>query len=336
LGKLIHLDLCSSRYRASFGTHDAPTRLETTPMLLGQLLLLVSTMLPVPQEQRYSLSVDVELVQVSANVVDESGSYIEGLTPDDFQVLENGQEQKISFFSHDAGVPVSLGVLVDVSGSHQEKLEQGLKTVSEVAASLADNDEMFIVTFNSRVDLRQKFTGNKEEIQSALRNIRAHGETAVYDAISLGLDEMKTARHRKQILLLVTDCFDTRSKIKPDQVEDLIRDSNVQVYAIGIDDDDLTSNKRKGPRYRIYDYMLNRLTSAGGGRLIRMSAGRDYDLRQLAQTVLGELHQQYTMGYYPAAGPEKEGFRSIEVRVVKPGTRKSGEKLRIVRRDPAE
>jgi Ca-activated chloride channel family protein len=295
------------------------------------LVALLCAAAPLSQGQQYILSVDVELVNVTATVIDSSDRYWEGLTAGDFQVLENGQEQNISFFSHDKHVPISVGLLIDTSGSLQYKFQQALQTAREIAATLSPDDEMFIITFNSRAEVRQKFTNNQEEIRQSLHNIRAGGETAVYDAISLGLQEMKTAKHRKRTLLMLTDCFDTRSKIKADQIEDSLKRSDVLLYAIGIDDGN-NLKPRKGPRYRIYDYMLGKLTSAGGGRLIRVYTD-DFDQRRVAEALLGELHQQYTMGYYPVADATgNPGLRSIEVRVAKPGARILGEKLHLVPR----
>jgi Ca-activated chloride channel family protein len=284
------------------------------------------------QEPRDLLSIDVELVNITVTVIDESGSNVQGLTAEDFQVFEDGRQQKISFFSHDARVPVSIGVLIDISGSLQDKLRQGLQTVREIAGSLSENDEMFVVTFNSHAEVRQKFTSNREEIQRSLGDIRAKGETAVFDAISVGLREMQTAKHQKRILLLVSDGFDTRSKINADQAEDLLKRSNVLLYAIGIDDDDNNPATRRRTRYHIYDYMLGKLTSAGGGRLIRLYTGRNYDLRSLSELFVGELHQQYTMGYYPNAAPDSAGWKTIEVRVTKPGIRIVGEKNKSYKR----
>ncbi len=305
-------------------------------MLRIPVLLLMLCTSSAAQDQRYTLSVDVELVNVTAMVIDASGRSIESLTQQDFHVLEDGREQTISFFSHDTRVPVSIGVLIDRSGSHQDKLEQGLQIVSAIAATLSPNDEMFIITFNSRAVLRQKFTSNAEEVQRALVGVRAGGETAVYDAILLGLGELKAAKNRKQILLLLTDGFDTRSKTKPAEAEESLTKSDALVYAIGIDDDDNDPRTRKRPRYHIYEYMLDRLTRAGSGRLIRLYTGRNYDLRSLAEMLMGELHQEYTMGYYPAAGSERAGARSIEVRVTKPGARVLGERLHLKRRDVVE
>src|SRR5215510_11325808 len=264
------------------------------------------------------LIVDVNLTNITATVVDESGKYVEDLTAEDFRVVEDGHEQKISFFSHDSQVSISLGVLIDTSGSLQDKLHQSLQTMRTIAATLSSADEMFVMTFDSHITLKQGFTNDPEEMQRSLRDIRAHGETAVYDAIAKGLGEMQTAKYQKRILLLITDGFDTKSRITADQVEELLKDSNVFLYAIGIDDDTETPARRR-PRYRIYDYMLNKLSRAGSGRLVRLYTGKSYDLRSLSDLFLRELHQQYTIGYYSLAGPRHEAWRDIEVQVVRPG-----------------
>ncbi len=272
------------------------------------------------QDQRYKLNVEVELVNLTTTVLDESGKYMEGLAEKDFQVFEDGEEQKISFFSHDLRVPISIGVLVDASGSMRHKLQQSLQTVREIAAALSPQDEMFLVSFNSDATLRQKFTSNTQEIQRAIREVRAGGETAAYDAIHMGMEEMKQARHNKKIMILVTDGFDTRSKTTALQVEDLLKKSDVLVYAIGIDDDDDDPLVQQRTRYHIYHYMLGRLTSISGGRAFRLFTGRNYALQSLAQVLLEELHQQYTLSYYPSSMIETGAWRQVEVRVRKPGS----------------
>jgi VWFA-related protein len=178
---------------------------------------------------------------------------------------------------------------------------------------------MFVMTFDSHVNLRQGFTNDPDEMQRSLRDIHAHGETAVYDAIAAGLREMQKAKYPKRILLLVTDGFDTRSRTTADQAEDLLNRSNILLYTIGIDDDDKDTSIRHRPRYHIYEYMLNKLSRAGGGRIVRLYTGREYDLHQLSEVLLGELHQQYTIGYYPTAGTGHDGGRNVEIRVKKPG-----------------
>ena len=274
-----------------------------------------------PQDPRYKLNVEVELVNVTATVLDEQGKYMDGLKLDDFQVFEDGAEQKISFFSHDLRVPISVGVLIDNSGSMRHKLQQALQTVREIALALGPQDEMFVISFNSDVEVRHHFTTNMQEIQRTFRDIKAGGETAAYDAIQLAItEEMKKAKHNKKILLLVTDGFDTKSHINSGQVEDILKRSEVLVYAIGIDDDDDDPLALRRTRYHIYHYMLGRLTSISGGRAFRLFTGRNYALNSLAQVLLEELHQQYTLSYYPSSLRDKTQWRQVDVKVKKPGS----------------
>ena len=272
-----------------------------------------------PQDPRYRLNVEVELVNVTATVLDDGGKYMDGLQPGDFDLYENGEPQKISFFSHDLRVPISVGVLIDSSGSMRHKLQQALQTVREIALALSSQDEMFVVSFNSDVNVRQRFTSNMQEIQRSMRDIRAGGETAAYDAIQIGMEEMKKAKHNKKILLLVTDGFDTRSHINATQTEEILKRSGILVYAIGIDDDDDDPLALQRVRYHIYHYMLGRLSGLSGGRAFRLFTGRNYALNSLATLLLEELHQQYTLSYYP---PFREGndWRKIELKVKKSGS----------------
>ncbi len=228
---------------------------------------------------------------------------------------------KISFFSHDLRVPISVGVLIDNSGSMRHKLQQALQTVREIATALGPQDEMFVISFNSDVDVRHHFTTNMQEIQRSFRDLKAGGETAAYDAIELAVnEEMKKAKHNKKVLLLVTDGFDTKSRINSTQVEDVLKRAQILVYAIGIDDDDDDPLVLRRTRYHIYHYMLGRLTSISGGRAFRLFTGRNYALNSLAQVLLEELHQQYTLSYYPGSGRDKNAWRQVEVKVKKAGS----------------
>jgi len=203
----------------------------------------------------------------------------------------------------------------------RHKLQQALQTVREIATALGPQDEMFVISFNSDVDVRHHFTTNMQEIQRSFRDLKAGGETAAYDAIELAVnEEIKKAKHNKKVLLLVTDGFDTKSHINSTQVEDVLKRAQVLVYAIGIDDDDDDPLVLRRTRYHIYHYMLGRLTSISGGRAFRLFTGRNYALNSLAQVLLEELHQQYTLSYYPASGRDKNAWRQVEVKVKKAGS----------------
>jgi VWFA-related protein len=284
-------------------------------IVCGQPILLP---LSASQHTQYRLAVDVDLVNVTVTVLDESGVYLQDLKVDDFQILEDGREQEISFFSQDQRSPISIGVVIVNSESQQDKLQQALQTVREIATTLSGDDEMFIITFNSVAQIRQKFTSDPQQILRSLENIKSNGETAVHDAIALGLREIRTASNQKKILLLITDGFDTKSKITAVETEQLLRESEVLAYAIGIDNN---PHVRKRVRYATYYYMLNKWTAAAGGRVIRLVAGQSYAARNIAQLLLEELRQQYTISYYPTASPENPGWRNIELRLSRPGAR---------------
>jgi Ca-activated chloride channel family protein len=272
------------------------------------------------QDPRYRLAVEVELVNITATVQDQTGKNVEGLELPDFQVFEDGAEQKVSFFSHDLRVPISVGMLLDTSGSMKHKLQQALQIVREVALALSPQDEMFLITFNDNVSVRNRFTTDMQEVQRSLRGIKSGGETTAYDAIKTGLDEMRRAKHNKKILLMTTDGFDTRSKINAEQIEDMLKRSQVMVYAIGIDDDENDPLVMRRPLYHIYHYMLSRLTGLSGGNAFRLFTGRNYALQSIASVLLEELHQQYTLSYYPTNVSHAD-FREVEIRVRRPGIR---------------
>src|SRR6185295_18319854 len=270
--------------------------------------------LPVQGQSPAEIALNVQLVNVTATVLDENKAYVDGLKQEDFQVFEDGVEQKLSFFSHDRRIPVSVGVLVDISGSMRHKLQQALQTAREISLALSEQDEMFLLTFNSGLEMRQRLTSNKALIERSLQGIRTSGDTSVYDALQMGLTEMKSAHNTKKIMVLISDGFDSSSKLTLTQVEELLKRAEVEVYAIGIDDDENNPIVVVQPLYHIYHYMLNDIASISGGRVFRLYTGRSYALDGLAKVLMEELHQQYLLSYYPAPTPNN-GFRKVEVKV---------------------
>jgi len=266
------------------------------------------------QDPNFSISANVNLVNITATVLDERGTYVDGLKQEDFQILEDGVEQKISFFSHDRRIPVSVGVMVDISGSMRHKLQQALQTAREISLALSEQDEMFLLTFNTDVEMRQRLTSNKALVERSLQGIRTSGDTSVYDAIEMGLNEMKSAHNAKKIMVLISDGFDSRSKRTLPEVEEMLKRAETEVYAIGIDDDENDPLVVVQPLYHIYHYMLNDIATISGGRVFRLFTGRSYALDALAMVLMEELHQQYLLSYYPADSANK-GFRKVEVKV---------------------
>ena len=271
------------------------------------------------QGAQFRLAVEVELVNVRTTVLDSAGRYVEGLTENDFKIFEDGVNQEISFFSHDQRVPVSMGILVDTSGSMRHKMQQALQTARELAVALSPTDEVFVIAFSDSNKVLTEFTANGPHIPGIFRGVRSGGETAAFDAIALGLEMMEAAKNDKKILLLITDGFDTRSRLKADDIDGLLRRSEVLVYAIGIDDDDSDPEVQRRTRYHVYHYMLARLTDVTGGRAFRLYTGRRYALQSLAEILLEELHQQYTLSYYPTSLNDTS-WKEISVTLDFPGT----------------
>ncbi|MBI3940815.1 MAG: VWA domain-containing protein [Acidobacteria bacterium] len=273
-----------------------------------------------PLDAPYRFTAEVDVVNIRATVLDERGRYRDDLRAEDFQVFEDGEAQKVSFFSHDVRVPVSVGILVDASGSMRYKIQHALQTVRETSRALWPQDEMFLVSFNSDVQVRHRFTSDAEKIERPLRDIKAGGETAMYDAISRAIQEMKAARNDKKILLLITDGFDTRSRIPSARVEEMLKRSDVSVYAIGIDDDENDPAVHRRTMYHIYHHAFNRLTAVSGGRAFRMFTGQTAAIQVIAQQLVNELHQQYTLSYYPALRPGGNDWRQVEIKMNRPAS----------------
>ena len=178
----------------------------------------------------------VDLVNVTATVVDRNGRFVPGLRQSDFIVYEENELQEVTHFSNER-VPVSLGLVLDTSGSMVgEKLTNALMAVDRFLTKLlSPDDEIFLYKFNNVPDLVQDWTTNRQALSRAIRRINANGGTAMYDAIAESVPLAQTGQHRKRAVVLISDGNDTDSQISLNEVKQLIRESEVMVYAIGID-----------------------------------------------------------------------------------------------------
>ena len=178
----------------------------------------------------------VELINVNATVTDSNGRFVSGLRKEDFRVFEDGQPQTITHFSSER-VPVSLGIVLDTSGSMD-----GVKmTAARTALNrflfdlLGEDDEVFLYRFNSDPELVQGWTTDRRRVSEALDQLRPNGGTALYDAVAAAIPLATSGRHRKKALVVISDGNDTSSEIDVQSLKRLIRESEVLVYAIGID-----------------------------------------------------------------------------------------------------
>ena len=178
----------------------------------------------------------VELVNVTATVSDDDGHFVSGLTKDDFTVYEDGQRQEITNFSNER-VPVSLGILLDTSGSMTpDKMASARSAIDRFIYDLLDkDDELFFMQFASVPDLLQGWTYDRRAISRALGEVTAAGGTAMYDAIARALPIAADGRNQKKAILVISDGNDTNSRTSVGELRNLIRESEVMVYALGVD-----------------------------------------------------------------------------------------------------
>ncbi|MBI1874403.1 MAG: VWA domain-containing protein [Acidobacteria bacterium] len=288
----------------------------------------------------------VELVNVTATVTDVSGRFVSGLRKDDFTVFEDGRPQTISHFSTER-VPVSLGIVLDTSGSMAgDKLDAAKNAIDRFLYDLlSPDDEIFLYAFSDHPRLVEPWTTDRRRLSRSLRSITARGGTAMYDAVAEAVPLAQSGRNRKKAILLISDGNDTNSQLDVQELKRLVRETEVLVYAIGIDGDAPTFTAGTPPRIpipipipipgrrpggspwpfppqsppqrrlgneRVNVRALREITDDSGGRTETIRSARDLD--PATASVADELSKQYYLGYVGAA--ERDGrWHTIEVEV---------------------
>ena len=188
------------------------------------------------QSDGFRFKSGVELINVTATVTDTRGRFVPGLTKEDFVLYEDGQSQPITHFSAER-VPVSLGIVLDTSGSMEgEKWVSAMNALDRFLFDLLDpSDEVFLYTFNANPNLVQDWTSDRQRVSRALSRIRPSGGTALLDAVAEAVPLAQTGRNRKKAVVIISDGNDTSSHIGVSELRQLIRETEVMVYAIGID-----------------------------------------------------------------------------------------------------
>jgi VWFA-related protein len=178
----------------------------------------------------------IDLVRVTTTVTDRDGRFVTGLRKEDFTIYEDGVRQEIAQFTSERA-PVSLGILLDTSGSMSaEKMTAARDAIDRFVSDLLDQeDELFFVEFADEVTLGQDWTRDRQLISGAVRDTRAVGNTSLFDAIATAVPKAETGQYRKKALLVISDGNDSHSDTTLDELQRIIRDSEVLVYALGID-----------------------------------------------------------------------------------------------------
>ena len=183
------------------------------------------------------LKVDVGLVNVVATVLDDRNRHVADLTPDDFTLYEDGEVQSIVHFAQSEDLPVSVGILLDTSGSMERKIDTATVAVERFLGQIHPDDEIFLVTFDNRARLVEDFTDDRRRLSRALRSVQVGGGTAIHDALALGVDHIRNGKHDKKAILLISDGDDTSSATSFERALDKVRESEILVYSLGITPD---------------------------------------------------------------------------------------------------
>jgi VWFA-related protein len=191
---------------------------------------------------------DVDMVTVTATAVDANGRFVRGLHAEDFLLYEDDQPQEISYFSAER-VPVSLGLLIDTSGSMRgEKIDDARTALDRFVYELLDEqDELFLYRFSDRATLAQDWTTDRDRLSRAMGRLVPDGGTALYDALMQAIPFAATGHHQKKAIVIISDGNDTSSEATLRDVRDKLRDSEVLLYAVGIDSDNLDQRLRSDP-----------------------------------------------------------------------------------------
>jgi len=257
---------------------------------------------------------DSRLVVLHASVVDRKGKLLTDLPQSAFKVYENGAEQSIKLFKRE-DVPVSLGMVIDNSGSMRDKRPRVERASLDLVRASNQQDEVFIVNFNDEAYLDVEFTNDMHLLEQGIARIDSRGGTALRDSISMSIDYLKEkGKKDKKVLLVVTDGNDTASNDR-NTLEKLVmkaQKSEVLIYAVGLLSDEEPHDAKKARR------VLDALTHTSGGLAYYPKDLTEVDA--IAERVAHEIRNQYIIAYTPS-NPALDGtFRQIHVAVKGPGS----------------
>lgn len=263
--------------------------------------------------------------QVTVTVTNPGGNYVTGLQKDDFKLQLGGRTQPIQFFRQDTNTPVSIGIVVDTSGSMEPKLPQARIAIAQFLRDLNDRDDVFLFAFSDRPYLLQPFTMNHSLVMEKLGLLRANGETALFDTILRALQMVEHGRYDKKAILVVTDGMDNQSRSTVQDVVNEARRLGVLIYSIGIGDPNVSAGLGSlaigpfviggGEIDRVDASTLSKLSTETGARTyIIRQVGDGAQLRAACAQISLELREQYTIGFV-APDASAGGYRSVHVEV---------------------
>lgn len=260
-----------------------------------------------------TIRVESTVVQIPVTVTDPLNRFVTGLEREHFRLFEDKVEQKLSYFSSE-DAPVTVGVVFDSSGSMGPKLQKSREAVAQLMKTANPEDEFFLVQFNDRPEVTVGFTRDSEEVQNHLTFVQSKGRTALLDSVYLAVSQMKKAHNPRKALCIISDGGDNSSRYTESEIRNLVKEADVQIYAIGIFEPissrGRTAEELAGPS------LLSEIANQTGGR--HFPVENLNELPDVAAKIGVELHNQYVLGYF-SSNREKDGkYRHVTVRLVQP------------------
>lgn len=266
---------------------------------------------PTPQDETPVFTLDTKLVALHVSVIDKNGKLITNIPQSAFKVFEDNVEQPLKLFNRE-DVPVSMGIIIDNSGSMREKRPKVAAAALELVKESNPQDEVFIVDFNDVAYLDAPFTNNIKKLEQVLDKIDTRGGTAMRDAISMSIDYAKeNGKKSKKVLLVITDGNDNTSNETLEQLFRKAHQSEVLIYCIGLLSEEEPHEAKAAKR------ALNELASASGG--LSYYPKSLSEVEAITPQIAHEIRNQYILAYTPTNTALDGKFRSIKVTVKAPG-----------------
>jgi Ca-activated chloride channel family protein len=267
---------------------------------------------PLPEDPSGPVKIKTDLVTLTLTVTDNYGRYVSGLAKNAFSVSDNGDDQEISFFS-DTDAPVSVGIIFDVSGSMSgDKIQKARKALARFIATSHPSDEYFLIAFNSRAQLLMDRTRDGEAVLSKLTLVQPKSNTALYDAVYLGVERVTRGSHNKRALIIISDGQDNSSRYNFGEVRRLLKESDVTSYAVGI----ISSGESNSPLGIQGQAYLDEICGVTGGKAFYPQT--DVELDEIFERIALELRHQYSIGYIPKDFQPNGKWRKVKVKVKPP------------------
>ena len=270
-----------------------------------------SSQLQRPQGEEYTINVHVEEVVLHATALDHKGVLVSGLDKSTFQVYEDGVLQQIRYFSHE-DIPVTVGLVVDNSGSMRPKRTDVIAAAVAFARSSNPQDQMFVVSFNEKVFFglpgNVPFTDKVPQLETALSRTKADGETALYDAVAAAPEHLKKGNRDKKVLVVISDGGDNASKHKLNQIRAMAGQPDAIIYTIGVFDEE---DSDRNPN------VLKQLAKDTGGEAFLPKSLAD--VIPICQQIAHDIRNQYTIAYIPTNRNPDGTYRAIQVKANAPG-----------------